>query len=132
MDSSQPPHTELSRRERQIMDVIHRRRQATVAEIQAEMPDDASYSAVRSALRLLRQKSVIEYEHDGKRYVYRATMPAADARESALQHVMRTFFQGSRSSTVSAILEMSDAELSDDELRRLEQLIREARGKRER
>ena len=118
------PH--LSRRERQIMDVVHRRGRATVAEIQEEI-GDASYSAIRSALRLLREKEVIRHEHDGKRYVYMPVVSANEARRSALEHLMDTFFDGSELRTVSAILEMPDTELGEEELERLEELIRRAR-----
>ena len=124
-----PPHTELSRRERQIMDVVYRRGRASVAEIQAEVPDDASYSAIRSALRLLREKDVIRYEHDGKKYVYLPAVSADEARRSALDHVVSTFFEGSHARTVGALLELSDLDLSEAEIERLEALIAEARTK---
>lgn len=109
------------------MDVIHRRGKATVGEIQEEIGDDATYSAIRSALRLLREKAVIRHEHDGKKYVYMPAMSAHEARRSALDHLMKTFFEGSHAGTVSAILEMSDRDLPEDELERLEELIRGAR-----
>jgi predicted transcriptional regulator len=125
---SKPPHIDLSRRERQIMDVVHRRGRATVAEIQEEI-GDASYSAIRSALRLLREKKVIRHEHDGKRYVYTPVVSVTEARRSALEHLMETFFDGSEVRTVSAILEMPDTELGEDELERLEELIRRARDR---
>lgn len=125
---STPPHAELSRRERQIMDVLHRRGRATVAEIQDEMSDEASYSAIRSALRLLREKEIVSFEHDGKRYVYLPTVSQTEARDSALRYLMKTFFEGSRAGAVSAILEMSGSELSDDDLERLSRMIKEAKG----
>ena len=126
---STPPHAELSRRERQIMDVLHRRGRATVAEIQGEMPDEASYSAIRSALRLLREKEIVTIEHDGKRYVYLPAMSKNEARDSALRYLMKTFFEGSRAGAVSAILEMSGSDLSDEELERLSGMIKEAKGR---
>jgi predicted transcriptional regulator len=129
---STPPHAELSRRERQIMDVLHRRGRATVAEIQSEMPDDASYSAIRSALRLLREKEIVTIEHDGKRYVYLPAMSQNEARDSALRYLMRTFFEGSRAGAVSAILEMSGTDLSDEDIERLTGMIKEAKGSKER
>jgi predicted transcriptional regulator len=125
---SKPPHIDLSRRERQIMDVVHRRGRATVAEIQEEI-GDASYSAIRSALRLLREKKAIRHEHDGKRYVYTPVVSVTEARRSALEHLMETFFDGSEVRTVSAILEMPDTELGEKELERLEELIRRARDR---
>jgi predicted transcriptional regulator len=124
---SKPPHFDLSRRERQIMDAIHRRGRATVAEIEEELGGEASYSAIRSALRLLREKGVIRHEHDGKRYVYLPVIPRREARFSALQHLVDTFFAGSQAATVSAILEMADTDLPDDELDRLEEIIARAR-----
>ncbi|MCH7825474.1 MAG: BlaI/MecI/CopY family transcriptional regulator [Acidobacteria bacterium] len=124
---SKPLHFDLSRRERQIMDVIHRRGRATVGDIQEELEGEATYSAIRSALRLLRDKKVIRHEHDGKKYVYLATMPRDQAGESALKHLVETFFSGSQAATVSAILEMADTDLPDEELDRLEELISRAR-----
>ncbi len=120
---SKPPHFDLSRRERQIMDVIHRRGRATVGEIQDEIGGEATYSAIRSALRLLREKDVIRHEHDGKKYVYLAVMPRSEARESALKHLMDTFFSGSQAATVSAILEMADTDLPDEDLDRLDEIV---------
>ena len=108
------------------MDVVHRRGRATVAEIQAEMPKGVSYSAIRSALRLLREKNVLRHEHDGKRYVYLPVISPEQARESALRHVIRTFFEGSRTRTVGAILEMSDTDLTGADLERLSRLIADA------
>lgn len=122
-----PLHFDLSRRERQIMDVIHRRGRATVGEIQQELGGEATYSAIRSALRLLREKEIIRHEHDGKKYVYLPVMPRDQARESALKHLVETFFSGSQAATVSAILEMGDTDLPDGELDRLEEIISRSR-----
>lgn len=124
---SKPLHFDLSRRERQIMDVIHRRGRATVGEIQQELGGEATYSAIRSAMRLLREKEVIRHEHDGKKYVYLPVMPRDQARESALKHLVETFFSGSQAATVSAILEMGDTDLPDGELDRLEEIISRSR-----
>ena len=126
---SQPPHSDLSRRERQIMDAIHRRGRATVAEIEEELGGEASYSAIRSALRLLRAKGVIRHEHDGKKYVYLPVMKIDEARTSALEHLVDTFFAGSQAATVSAVLELADTDLPDEELDRLEEIIAAARDK---
>ena len=124
---SKPLHFDLSRRERQIMDVIHRRGRATVGEIQQELGGEATYSAIRSAMRLLREKEVIRHEHDGKKYVYLPVMPRNEARESALKHLVETFFSGSQAATVSAVLEMADTDLPDEELDRLEEIISRSR-----
>ncbi len=126
---SKPLHFDLSRRERQIMDVIHRRGRATVGEIQQELGSEATYSAIRSAMRLLREKQVVRHEHDGKKYVYLPMMPRSEARESALKHLVETFFSGSQAATVSAVLEMADTDLPDEELDRLEEIISRAREK---
>lgn len=126
---STPPHFDLSRRERQIMDVIHRHGRATVSEVMAELPDGPSYSAVRSALSLLRKKKVLRYEHDGKRYVYLPVMSPDEAKASALEHLLQTFFEGSQAQAVDAILSLADTELPEEELQRLETLIHEARSR---
>jgi predicted transcriptional regulator len=119
--------TTLSRRERQIMDIIYRRGAATAAEVHAELPDAPSYSAVRSALRLLVQRGQLKYEQQGPRYIYKPTVPREQARRSALAHLVRTFFNGSRAQAAAAILEMSDTRLSEDDLKRLTRLVKEAR-----
>ena len=126
---SKPLYFDLSRRERQIMDAIHRRGRATVGELEEDLGGEASYSAIRSALRLLRGKDVIRHEHDGKKYVYLAAIKGTEARASAVQHLVDTFFAGSEAATVSAILEMADTALPDAELDRLETLIAAARDK---
>lgn len=117
----------LSRRERQIMDVIFRHGRATVADVLAELPDPPSYSAVRALLRVLEEKGHLSHEQDGPRYVYRPTLPRAEARESAMKRLLRTFFDGSPEKAVAALLDMSATELSDEELERLAALIEEAR-----
>ena len=117
----------LTRRERQVMDILHRRREATVAEIMADLPDPPTYSAVRSVLRILAEKALIRFKEDGHRYVY---FPAEDtdaARESALAHVVRTYFGDSPEQAVTALLRMTDTRLSDGEVERLRASIRKAR-----
>jgi predicted transcriptional regulator len=125
MSEAQP--TVLSRRERQIMDIIYRRRKATAQEVLDELPDPPSYSAVRAALRLLEEKGHLQHEMDGPRYVYLPTVPRERATRSAVRHLLSTFFNGSREQAVAAILEASDAQLSDAELDRLARLIEQAR-----
>jgi BlaI family transcriptional regulator, penicillinase repressor len=120
----------LSRRERQVMDAIHRRGRASVAEIEADLPD-ASYHAVRSALRVLRQKGLVRHEHDGRRYVYAPAAPRAQAEKSALRHLIGTFFQGSAARAMAAILELHDTDLPPEERERLARAIEEARRKAE-
>ncbi|HEU4996097.1 MAG TPA: BlaI/MecI/CopY family transcriptional regulator [Gemmatimonadaceae bacterium] len=118
--------TQLSRRERQIMDVIYRRGKVTAAEVLAELPEPPSYSAVRAMLRLLEEKGHVRHEQDGPRYVYLPTVNRDKARRSALRHLVRTFFDGSTEDAVAALLQ-NDNGMSEDELARLSKLIDGAR-----
>jgi len=118
---------DLSRRERQIMDSIYRRGKATAAEVLSDLPDPPSYSAVRTMLRLLEDKGHLRHEQDGPRYVYVPMVARENARLSALQHLVSTFFNGSAEQAMAALLEISDADLSDEQLGRLQQMIENAR-----
>jgi predicted transcriptional regulator len=118
---------ELSRRERQIMDSVYRRGRATAAEVLNDLPDPPSYSAVRTMLRLLEEKGHLAHEQDGPRYVYLPIVPRENARVSALKHLVSTFFNGSAEQAMAALLEISDAEMTDDQLTRMQQLIEAAR-----
>jgi len=118
--------TGLSRRERQIMDVIYRRGRATAAEVLEDIPDPPGYSAVRAMLRLLEIKGHIRHEQDGPRYVFLPVVNRDRARRSALTHVVRTFFDGSATEAVAALLN-DGGKLSDAELDRLSAMIEEAR-----
>src|SRR3982751_5143451 len=106
--SDNPDSAALSRRERQVMDILHRRQEATVAEIMADLPDPPTYSAVRSVLRILADKELIRHKEDGHRYVYYPALPPETAQETALAHVVRTHFGGSPEQAVTALLRMSD------------------------
>jgi BlaI family penicillinase repressor len=117
----------LSRRERQIMDALHHRGQATAAEVQAALPDAPGYSAVRALLRILEEKGHIKHRRDGARYVYLPRGSRETARRSALRRVVATFFQGSVTQAMAALLETADAELSDSELQQLEHMIKQAK-----
>ena len=117
----------LSRRERQVMDILYRRAEATVAEIMADLPDPPTYSAVRSVLRILSEKELIRYKEDGPRYVYFPAVPTETTRDDALAHVVRTYFAGSPEQAVTALLRMSDVDLADAELTRLKDVIAAAR-----
>lgn len=119
----------LSRRERQIMDLIYERGEASVAEVQGGLPDAPGYSAVRALLRILEQKGHLQHRKDGPRYVYLATLPHQDARDGAMRRVLKTFFGGSASNAVAALLDMEADNLSDDELNRLADLVEDARKK---
>ncbi len=120
-------HTVLSRRERQIMDIIYQRRQATVADVMEHLPDPPSYSAVRALLRVLEEKGHVRHKHDGPRYVFFPTVSRDRARQSALKQVVGTFFEDSTEQAVATLLDMSAKEMSDVELDRLAELIEQAR-----
>lgn len=115
----------LSKREQQVMDLLHRRGRASAAELYEAVPDIPSYDAMRSVLRLLEEKGRIRHERDGRRYVYMPSLPIAAARRAALRQVVRTFFGGSRVDLVNTLFLAKD--LSPDELGQLQALIDEAR-----
>ena len=118
---------DLSRRERQIMDIVYREGRAAASDVLERMPDPPSYSAVRAMLRVLEQKGVLEHELEGLRYVYRPTLPKQSARKSALRNVVHTFFEGSIEKAVATLLDLSREDLRDEELERLSALIEQAR-----
>jgi predicted transcriptional regulator len=119
--------TRLSRRERQIMDVIYRLGRATAAEVLERLPDPPSYSAVRAMLRVLEDKGHVRHEQDGQRYVYLPTVAREKARKSALAHLVKTFFDGSVERAVTALLD-SGGRLTDEEYDRLARLIKRVRS----
>src|SRR5262245_11500085 len=120
-------NTQLSRREREIMDVIYRAGRASAAEVLDQLSDPPSYSAVRALLRVLEEKGHLRHEEDGPRYVFLPTIPRERARESALRQLLQTFFDGSAEKAVAALLDISSTRLSDAELVRLSRLIADAR-----
>lgn len=120
-------HHTLSRRERQIMDILYRRGRATAGEILKELPGDPSDSTVRTQLRVLETKGHVRHEEQGLRYVYVPTVPRRAVRKSALRHVMDTFFDGSTEQVVAALLGGEGARLTDEELERIAELVRKAR-----
>ena len=124
---SQAPQTELSRRERQIMNIVHRLGRVTAAEVLEEIADPPSYSAVRAMLRILEEKGQLQHEQDGPRYVYTAVTSVERGGRSALSDVVSTFFAGSAEEAVATLLDMNDRKLSAEELDRLAQLINRAR-----
>ena len=119
------PPDQLSRRERQIMDIVYARGQATAAEVTAALPDPPSYSAVRALLRILEQKGHLRHQQDGPRYVFLPTVPRDRARRSALRNLVRTFFDGSSAQAAAALIDQS--QLSEEEFERLSALIEKAR-----
>ncbi len=120
-------HQSLSRRERQIMDVVYRLGRATAAEVQEALPDPPGYSAVRALLRILEDKGHIRHEQDGPRYVFLPTLSRDKARRSALKQLVQTFFEGSTAQAVAALLGERRSDLSDQDLDRLSRLIDQAR-----
>ena len=118
---------QLSRRERQIMDVLHTRKSGTVADIRAALPNPPGYSAVRALLRILEEKDHVKHREDGARYVYLPRASQAAARRSALKRVVATFFEGSVTQTMAALLETADLRLADSELNKLQQMIKQAK-----
>lgn len=124
---TKPRSPRLSRRESEIMDIIFERGQATAAQVREAMADAPSYSAVRALLSILEDKGHLRHLDDGVRYVFLPTQPRNSAARSALQQVLQTFFGGSVEKAVSTLISHDEAALSDEELARLETLIREAR-----
>jgi len=125
---SPQPHLDLSRRERQIIDILYSQGRATAAEVQAALADPPSYSAVRALLRILEDKGHVRHEQDGPRYVYLPTVARDNAKRSAMRHMLQTFFDGSASQAISALLDDPKTQFSDAELDRLARMIDKARN----
>jgi BlaI family penicillinase repressor len=121
--------SQLSRRERQIMDILYRAGRATAAAVRAALPDPPSYSAVRAMLRILEEKGHIRHETEGLRYVYTPSIARDQAKRSALRHLLHTFFDGSAAQVMAALIQISPQGLDERELGRLRQLVKEARSK---
>src|SRR5476651_1537794 len=121
------PHTTLTRRERQIMDVLYRAGRATAAEVMAGLPGEPNSSTVRTQLRVLEEKGHVRHDEEGLRYVYAPAVPRHAARKSALKHLVETFFDGSSEKTVAAVLGGEASRLSDEDLDRIGGLIEKAR-----
>jgi predicted transcriptional regulator len=122
-----PAEQDLSRRERQIMDVLYRSSRATAAEVLNGIPDPPSYSAVRAMLRILEQKGHIRHEEEGRAYVYMPITRRVDARQTALTHLLKTFFDNSAEQAVAALLAIKGEKMSDAELDRMSKLIDKAK-----
>jgi predicted transcriptional regulator len=125
-----PPSSrlDLTRRESQIMDILYRRRRATVEEIRSELPDAPTRSSVRKLLDIMIERGLLRREYDGPRYVYFPAAKPDEAGRSAVRHLVRTFFDGSASSAIAALLDASDSPLSDAEYKRLNTLLKRGRG----
>ena len=122
-------YVDLSRRERQIMDAIYRRGRASVADVLDDIPEPPSYSAVRAMMAKLEEKGELGHERDGARYVYFPIRPLEETTETVLRRMMRTFFDGSPSRAVAAVLDLSDGTLSEAELDELAEMIEDARAR---
>jgi len=125
---SKPTHLDLTRRESQIMEILYRRRRATVEEIRAELPDAPSPSSVRKLLDIMIDRGLLAREYDGPRHVYFPAATPEDASRSALEQLVRTFFNDSPGSAIAALLDNTSTQISADEYRRLSQLLKRARG----
>ena len=120
---------QLSRREREIMDIVYTRGEASAADVSAALADPPSYSSVRALLRILEEKGHLKHREDGPRYVFLPTEPRAKASRSALRRVVETFFDGSLSGAVAALVDGEGARLSAEELKRIEAIIKQAKAK---
>ena len=118
---------QLSRRERQIMEIVYERGRATAAEVRAHMPDPPSYSAVRAMLRILEDKGHLRHVQDGPRYVFLPTIPREEASETALRKLVRTFFGGSPEGAMAALFDLEGDQLDEKALQRLSEMIDEAK-----
>jgi predicted transcriptional regulator len=124
-------HKTLSRRERQIMDILYRRGRVSAGEIHQELPDAPTYSAVRAKLRVLEEKGHVRHEAEDLRYVYVPTMARDTARRSALRHMVATFFEDSVEQAVAALIDLSSPRLSSQDLKKIEDIIHQAKKDKE-
>jgi len=120
--------TDLSRRERQIMDFLYQRGRAGVSEVLAGIPDPPSYSAVRAMMRTLEEKGHVRHIEDGRAYIYEPIVRKDDARQGALSHLLKTFFDGSTEKAVAALLDLKSEQLTKDELDRVSKLVDAAKS----
>jgi BlaI family transcriptional regulator, penicillinase repressor len=120
-------HVDLTRRESQIMEILYRRRRATVEDIRAELPDASSPSSVRKLLEIMIDRGLLGREYDGPRYVYFPAVKPEDASRSALKQLLHTFFDNSRGSAMAALLDVTSTPLSAEEYRHLSTLLKRAR-----
>src|SRR5438105_15574616 len=124
---SNTAHSGLSRRERQIMDILYKRGRATAADVMEDLPGEPSYSTVRTQLRVLEEKGHVTHEEDGVRFVYAPAVPRRAARKSALRHLVDTFFDGSAEQVVAAVLGGETSKLSESQLDRIAELVAKAK-----
>jgi BlaI family penicillinase repressor len=119
--------THLSRRERQIMDIIYQKSEATVAEVRESLPNPPSYSSVRALLAVLENKGYLKHKEERRRYIYCPTIALEKVKRSALKHLLETFFEDSTEGVIAALLDIQGVELSEEELERISRLIEEAK-----
>ena len=127
MPKKDDQYGDLSRRERQIMDIVFRKGSATASEVRESLPDPPSYSAVRAMLRILEEKGHLRHEQDGPRYVFHATLSVEAARRSALRRMLQTFFDNSLEEAVATLLDVESSNVTEEELERLARMIETAR-----
>ncbi|MCP4711016.1 MAG: BlaI/MecI/CopY family transcriptional regulator [Planctomycetes bacterium] len=127
--ASKKPIIVLSRRERQIMDIVYRRGEASVSEVLGDLDEAPSYSAVRAFLRILEEKGHLKHKKEGPRYIYMPTRSREKASRTALKRILQTFFDGSVEEAVAALLDVSDMELTEEQLADLAKVISRANGK---
>ena len=132
MSMEGPWHSRLSRRERQIMDILFRLGRAAASVVRKELPGDPSLSTVRTQLRILEEKGHVRHVEEGLRYVYRPVPPRRTARRSALRHLVETFFDGSAEQAVAALLGGEARHLTEPELDRIARIVSDARAAQKR
>jgi len=113
----------LAKRERQVMDILYRKGEATAQEVMEDMPEPPTYSAVRALLATMMEKGLVEFRKDSRRYVYRPAVSEKKAKRSALKQLLSTFFEGKPEKLVAALLDPKDQQLSNDEIERIRKLI---------
>jgi len=128
--TSDTTHASLTRRERQIMDILYRRGRATAGDVMEDLSGHPNYSTVRTQLRVLEDKGHVTHEEEGLRYVYSPAVPRSSARKSALRHLVDTFFDGAPENAVAAILGGEGSKLSDEQLDRISDLVKKSRTRR--
>jgi len=125
---TKPIHQTLTRRERQIMDILYRRGRATAGEVMDDLSGNPNYSTVRTQLRVLEEKGHVRHEEHGLRYIYTPAVPRSSARKSALRHLVDTFFDGSAEGAVAALLGGEGSKLSDEQLDRIADLVKQSKA----
>lgn len=124
------PESQLTKRERQIMDILYRLTEASAGDIHSHLPDPPTYSTVRKLLSILEEKELVRHIERDRRYVYQPSKPKREARRSALKHMVETFFENSTEGVVAALIDMAATRMSTEEFQRLADLIEQKRRER--